>query len=790
MCLLTPKSLKRTLIVSSVKNSRPVSSRVCIRLQNFRRLSLWERNLLSRGNEVFPGVVNFNLNALATMRSPFKVAPARTTNVVGAPPSPAALHRRTEAGQYPQLSELKPAVAVPIHSLETAQNPSLSKAKKSKSTLNMAQSPFYHRAQQMLAHLELTAIPAPSHSGGRLALFLTNQEKLTQDPWTRCGSREKAGLATVTLPTENSQTNVFQQGNECLSNRSSHRDARLWGNTRGSVQRPVHQHYFPEGKNGRGWRSIINLKAVNAFLPYKHFKLEGLPVVLDLIQKEDWMYKIDLRNAYWAVPVHREDRKFLAFQWKGKTCQWSVWPFGFGPIPRSFTKLLKAVMAALRKMGQRNSIYFDDLWGSHQDKETAALHATLTVVLLEHTRWVINYEKSILDPVQKIEYMGYILDSAQMELPLPRDKLEKIILVCKKLRSKSKATVRQVASVAGKLVAEARAVLPAPLHYRNLQIAQIKSLIKGQNNYETKLSLNHSCKQELTWWIKSFEDWNGKSMISVDLEGALEIQTDASNEGWGATCQNIVTQGKFMTLEHKRHINEKELLAASFAVKAFTRDQPVMRVHVWSDNTTCVSQINKMGSTRSKSLLDITSDLWRCCLKNNIMLTAKHLKGMLNAIADEQSRVFQDASDWKLHPPIFKQITAVLGQVDLDLFADRTNHQVESYVSWRPDPTAIATDAFTIKWTTSKPHALPPFCLINKCVTKVVQDKCSLIIITPLWQTAAWWPLHLHHTIEDPVLLPQNKDLLQGPTGMLHPLMESGNLILTAWKVSGKMPET
>ena len=215
---------------------------------------------------------------------------------------------------------------------------------------------------------------------------------------------------------------------------------------------------------------MLDYGAIHEVLPYEH-KLEGLPVVQDLIQKGDWMYKIDMRNAYWTVPVHREDRTFLAFQWKGKTYQWSVWTFGLGPIPRSFTKLMKPVMAALRKMGLKNSIYFDDLWGSHQDKETASLHATLTVVLLIHTRWVINYEKSILDPVQKIEYMGYILDSAQMELSLPRDKLEKIILACKKQGSKSKATVRQVASVMGKLVAAARAVLPAPLHYRNLQMA-------------------------------------------------------------------------------------------------------------------------------------------------------------------------------------------------------------------------------------------------------------------------------------------------------------------------------
>ena len=40
-----------------------------------------------------------------------------------------------------------------------------------------------------------------------------------------------------------------------------------------------------------------------------------------------------------------------------------------------------------------------------------------------------------------------------------------------------------------------------------------------------------------------------------------------------------------------------------------------------------------------------------------------------------------------------------LGGCDVDLFASRVNAQLKSYVSWRPDPDAMAVDAFTLDWS-------------------------------------------------------------------------------------------
>ena len=76
---------------------------------------------------------------------------------------------------------------------------------------------------------------------------------------------------------------------------------------------------LPGGKERGGQRLVINLKGLNRFIKVEHFKMEGLHVLPDLIQQGDWMIKLDLKNAYLQVPIHREYQCLLQFYWGQKT---------------------------------------------------------------------------------------------------------------------------------------------------------------------------------------------------------------------------------------------------------------------------------------------------------------------------------------------------------------------------------------------------------------------------------------------------------------------------------------
>jgi len=46
------------------------------------------------------------------------------------------------------------------------------------------------------------------------------------------------------------------------------------------------------------------LKALNNFVAeYSHFKMEGIHMLKNLLRKDDYIIKLDLRDAYFTVPV-------------------------------------------------------------------------------------------------------------------------------------------------------------------------------------------------------------------------------------------------------------------------------------------------------------------------------------------------------------------------------------------------------------------------------------------------------------------------------------------------------
>ena len=100
----------------------------------------------------------------------------------------------------------------------------------------------------------------------------------------------------------------------------------------------------------------------------------------------------------------------------------------------------------------------------------------------------------------------------------------------------------------------------------------------------------------------------------------------------------------------------------------------------------------------------LTLDMWNWCLQHNIFIKAEYLPGVFNVQADRESRTLIDSSDWRIQPQI---IQPFLKDREIDLFATRLTNQLPRYVSWRPDPHACATDAFTIDWSTRKGYAFP-----------------------------------------------------------------------------------
>ena len=203
-------------------------------------------------------------------------------------------------------------------------------------------------------------------------------------------------------------------------------------------------------------------------------------------------------------------------------------------------------------------------------------------------------------------------------------------------------------------------------------------------------------------------------------------------------------------------------------------------------NQAVLAYLVKMGAARNLLVVQEAKEIWEFYLANQITLTVEYLPGTLNTRADKASREIKNlSSEWILNKPIFQKLIQTLGPVDVDLFALRLCHQIPKDISWQPDPHAWMVDTFQINWSHLKAYAFPPFALIGRVLTKVMSNKCTLAIITPVWPSQPWYTQLLKMSIQDPIFIPSFPNLLTDPNQNQHPLCQNQALVLAAWKVFG-----
>ena len=76
--------------------------------------------------------------------------------------------------------------------------------------------------------------------------------------------------------------------------------------------------------------------------------------------------------------------------------------------------------------------------------------------------------------------------------------------------------------------------------------------------------------------------------------------------------------------------------------------------------------------------------------------------------ADQLSRWKHDHTNIRLEPKVFEMIDRRYGPHSVDLFATQDNQLLDRYVSWRPDPSAVAVDAFLFLLKGENPTASRP----------------------------------------------------------------------------------
>ena len=180
-------------------------------------------------------------------------------------------------------------------------------------------------------------------------------------------------------------------------------------------------------KKDRGQRPVINLKQLNVYILYCHFRMEGLQKLKYMLQKEDYMCRLGLKDAYFSVLLEKKFKAFFSFLLVRKLVRVPLPLLWFGTSTTNIHKIAKSTNDNLTQDKHQNnnllrrhatdwSLFRSD---SHEPRHSNFPSAT--------SRVCHKLEKICVDTSAGNRVLGLTINSVTLELSLNKTKIEKAV---------------------------------------------------------------------------------------------------------------------------------------------------------------------------------------------------------------------------------------------------------------------------------------------------------------------------------------------------------------------------
>jgi ribonuclease HI len=479
-------------------------------------------------------------------------------------------------------------------------------------------------------------------------------------------------------------------------------------------------------------RLILDLRHVNQCIDKQKFKIEGISNALQLLIKDGFMYKFDLKSGYHHVEIHDQHHKYLGFSWnfgeQDRYFEFTCLPFGLSSAPYLFTKLLRPLVKHWRSKGFKSIVYLDDGWGIAEDFLTCARIAREVQEDLSAAGFVINENKSDFNPTQVIKWLGFSWNTNFGTLSIPEDKVSKFILDLEAIiNSTSNLTARQLAKVTGKIISFSSSfgnICNIMSRYLHIAIAECTF-------WDQIILINDDIINEIKFWFHNCKVLPKVCHFESNKPPEQILFTDAS--GFAGAGYSVKTNNSLVhymwTLEQRRQSSTwRELKAVEITVMSLKEIMCNRLVKLYTDNQNVVKIVNK-GSMK-KELQNLSLSIFSICLQNNIKLETEWIPRSQNEIADAFSKIF-DFDDWSVGEHVFQFFNRKWGPFDYDLFADCKNNKVEKFYSrfWNPGTSGV--DAFGFDWSKGNNWIVPPVNLTAKAIKHLVLCKARGTLVIP-----------------------------------------------------------
>ena len=189
----------------------------------------------------------------------------------------------------------------------------------------------------------------------------------------------------------------------------------------------------------------INLKRLNEWVTPQHFKIEGMSTLRELLKTNNWMAKIDLKDAYFTIPDASHSPTFSKVY--GKSTALPVYMSPIQPVLCSMG-LHKSDETHINLPLKYGGTY-DCLHRQHTcdgGVPRAGEGPPGGIYLSIDRPGVCHQHTEVTTPAQRIDYLGLLVDLTTLHLSLPGEKLYHIRSEIDQITKKSSPiTARQLA---------------------------------------------------------------------------------------------------------------------------------------------------------------------------------------------------------------------------------------------------------------------------------------------------------------------------------------------------------
>ena len=352
------------------------------------------------------------------------------------------------------------------------------------------------------------------------------------------------------------------------------------------------------------------------------------------------MAKLDLKEAYRAVPVHPADQPRLAMRWQNTVYMDRALPFGLHSAPKLFSALTDGLMWMLYCQGVQYGMHYLDDFLLLGPADSQACKAALECTLATCAGVGLSVAPGKTEgPTTRLTFLGIETDTIANKVRLPSEKLQRLQSELEHWMGKGKnrtprqsGTKHDLLSLIGLLTHAAKVVQPGRAFTCNLINASTTV-----DNLKHRVHLTKVARENIVWWYSFLQVWNGVSMLPSSIPDQY-ITSDASGS-WGCRViyQNLLIQVAWPSQWADVSIAPKEMAPIVMAVALWGLQWKGTGVCSLCDNAAVVHIINRK-TARDPILARILRVLCILCAVYDITLTARHLPGVQNTAADALSR--------------------------------------------------------------------------------------------------------------------------------------------------------